>query len=381
MNHIALVKFIREIYNTNEFIPLHAPVFDGAEKKYVTDTIESTFVSSVGAYVDRFEKDISGYTKSSAAVATVNGTAALHIALLMAGVLADDLVITQALTFAATANAIAYSGASPIFLDVDKKTLGLSEAALETWLEEFAYVGDDGFCHLKLDGRIIRACVPVHIFGHPVKIDKIAMICKKWAIALVEDAAESLGSLYKGQHTGTFGKFGTLSFNGNKIITTGGGGMILSSVSEYEKIKHITTTAKVSHPFNYFHDRVGYNYRLPNINAAIGCAQVEQLEKFVLNKRELAELYREYFSGHEIEFVVEPEFCRSNYWLNAVICQNINQRNELLKSTNDQGVMTRPIWTLMNKLPMYQNALVGDLSVSEWLEARVVNLPSSVRVK
>ena len=221
----------------------------------------------------------------------------------------------------------------------------------------------------------------MHIFGHPVKIDKIAMICKKWAIALVEDAAESLGSLYKGQHTGTFGKFGTLSFNGNKIITTGGGGMILSSVSEYEKIKHITTTAKVSHPFNYFHDRVGYNYRLPNINAAIGCAQVEQLEKFVLNKRELAELYREYFSGHEIEFVVEPEFCRSNYWLNAVICQNINQRNELLKSTNDQGVMTRPIWTLMNKLPMYQNALVGDLSVSEWLEARVVNLPSSVRVK
>ena len=380
MNHNNLVKFIRDIYKTNEFIPLHAPVFDRTEKKYVADTIDSTFVSSVGAYVDRFEIGIAQYTKSPGAVATVNGTAALHVALLMAGVSSGDLVITQALTFVATANAIAYSGAEPIFLDVDKKTLGLSHIALESWLAEFAYVGGDGLCHLTLDDRVIRACVPVHIFGHPVKIDQIAAICEKWSITLIEDAAESLGSLYKGKHTGTFGKFGTLSFNGNKIITTGGGGMVLSDSNEYEKLKHITTTAKVAHPYNYFHNQVGYNYRLPNINAAIGCAQLEKLESFVHNKRELAKMYQEYFKGDEIEFMVEPEFSRSNYWLNAVICQSTNQRDEFLKNTNEQGVMTRPIWSLMNKLPMYEHALVGDLSVSEWLEARVVNLPSSVRV-
>ena len=378
MNYNDLVKFIREMYKTNEFIPLHAPVFDGTEKKYVADTIESTFVSSVGAYVDRFEKEISEYTKSPAAVATVNGTAALHVALLMAGVLPGELVITQALTFVATANAVSYSGATPIFLDVDKKTLGLSHIVLESWLAEFAYVGEDGLCHFKQDGRVIRACVPVHIFGHPVKIDEISAICEKWSITLVEDAAESLGSLYRGQHTGTFGKFGTLSFNGNKIITTGGGGMVLSDAIEYKKLKHITTTAKVPHPHNYTHDQVGYNYRLPNINAAIGCAQVEKLESFVLNKRMLAKMYQQYFEGSDIEFVLEPEFSRSNYWLNAAICNSIEQRDELLKITNEQGVMTRPIWALMNKLPMYKNALVGDLSVSEWLETRVVNLPSSV---
>jgi len=313
-------------------------------------------------------------------VATVNGTAALHAALIMAGVLPCDLVITQALTFVATTNAISYCGASPIFLDVDRKTLGLSEAALEVWLQEFAYLGDDGLCRLKSDHRIIRACVPVHIFGHPVKIDEISLVCKRWGIVLVEDAAESLGTLYKSQHTGTFGKYGTLSFNGNKIITTGGGGMILSNTSsEQQEIKHLTTTAKVSHPYNYFHDEVGYNYRLPNINAAIGCAQLEKLEKYVLNKRELAKMYQSYFGSSEVEFVVEPEFSRSNYWLNTIICQDSNQRDELLKHTNDRGVMTRPIWTLMNKLPMYQNALTGDLAVSEWLEARVINLPSSVR--
>lgn len=381
MNYKNLVKFIRDIYETDEFIPLHAPVFDETEKQYSIDAIESSFVSSVGAYVDRFENEIAQYTKSPAAVATVNGTAALHVALLMAGVQSNDLVITQALTFVATANAISYSGATPIFLDVDNKTLGLSEVALDNWLSENAYIGADNLCHLKLDHRIIRACVPVHIFGHPVKIDQIAIHCKKWGIILVEDAAESLGSFYKGQHTGTFGKFGTLSFNGNKIITTGGGGMVLSNAGDYQKFKHLTTTAKISHPFQYFHDKVGYNYRLPNINAAIGCAQMEKLERYVLNKRELASIYQEYFTNTEIRFIVEPEFSRSNYWLNAVICQGVKQRNELLKETNEHAVMTRPIWTLMNKLPMFKNALVGNLSVSEWLEARVVNLPSSVRIK
>lgn len=380
MNHNLFIKFIRDVYRTNDFIPLHAPLFDEKEKNYVMDAIDSTFVSSVGAYVDRFERDISLFTGSSSAVATVNGTAALHVALVMAGVTSDDLVITQALTFVGTINAISYTGATPIFVDVDKQTLGLSDTALDIWLSEYAYVADDCLCHLKADNRVIRACVPVHIFGHPVKIDQIVGVCQKWGIAVVEDSAESLGSLYKGRHTGTFGKFGVLSFNGNKIITTGGGGMVLCDISEHAKLKHITTTAKVMHPYHYFHDQVGYNYRLPNINAALGCAQLEKLESFVLNKRELARIYQEYLVDKNLIFVTEPEFSRSNYWLNAIICENTEQRNDFLKATNEEGVMTRPLWTLMNKLPMYSHALVGDLTVSEWLEARVVNLPSSVRV-
>ena len=380
MSYSGLVKFIRDVYNTKEFIPLHAPVFDQVEKNFAVKVIESTFVSSVGVYVDQFERDICRYTKSPQAVATVNGTAALHAALLMAGVLPEDLIITQALTFVGTANAISYTGASPVFLDVDRNTLGLSDIALESWLEEFCYLGDDGLCYHRSDNRVIRACVPVHIFGHPVKIDQISLICDKWGIILVEDSAESLGSLYKGQHTGTFGRFGVLSFNGNKIITTGGGGMILTGIRDHGELKHLTTTAKINHAYNYFHDRLGFNYRLPNLNAAIGCAQLEKLEFFLLNKRELAKMYQEYFSSGDLEFVVEPEFCSSNYWLNAVICQSKRQRDELLGYTNSQGVMTRPIWTLMNKLPMYKNAIKGDLSTSDWLESRVVNLPSSIRL-
>ena len=380
MNHLRLVKFIRDIYRTDNFIPLHAPLFNGNEKIYVNDAIESTYVSSVGEYVDRFEKNISNYTKSDRAVATVNGTAALHVSLLMAGVTPQDLVITQALTFVATVNAITYTGANLIFLDVDKKTFGLSDIALSSWLEEFAFIGDDHLCRLKVDGRIVRACVPVHIFGHPAKIDRISDICKKWGINLVEDSAESLGSLYKGRHTGTFGMFGAISFNGNKIITTGGGGMVLCDTDYAKELKHITTTAKVAHPYNYFHDQVAFNYRLPNVNAAIGCAQLENLEGYISNKRDLARIYQEYFTNGEVEFVKEPEFSKSNYWLNAVICECLEDRDELLKYTNDHGVMTRPIWTLMNKLPIFKNALVGDLTSSEWLESRVVNLPSSVRV-
>ncbi|MEJ8674897.1 LegC family aminotransferase [Chromobacterium amazonense] len=374
----SLVSFIREQYHSDDFIPLHAPVFAGRERDYVTDTIESTFVSSVGAYVDRFEHDIATYTASPRAIATVNGTAALHIALKLAGVEPGDLVITQPLTFVATCNAIAYCGAEPVFVDVDRQTLGLSPVALEAWLTENARVDDCGICRSTLDGKVVRACIPMHTFGHPAELDKLLDVCARWKLALVEDAAESLGSFYKGRHTGTIGLLGTLSFNGNKIITTGGGGMILANQELGNRAKHLTTTAKQPHPYEYVHDELGYNYRLPNINAALGCAQLERLEAFIVKKRELASRYAEYFDGSELEFVREPINCRSNYWLNAVICTDREQRDALLKTTNNNGIMTRPIWALMNRLPIYANSRKGALNNAEWLEARVVNLPSSV---
>lgn len=377
----ALVQFIREQYRSDDFIPLHAPIFAGHERAYVVDTIESTFVSSVGAFVDRFERDMAAYTASPRAVATVNGTAALHIALKLAGVLPGELVVTQPLTFVATCNAIAYCSAEPLFIDVDRHTLGLSPTALDAWLTEHAEVGDDGLCRTRSDGKVIRACVPMHTFGHPADLDGLVSVCARWQIVLVEDAAESLGSFYKGRHTGTFGALGTLSFNGNKIITTGGGGMILANEALGTHAKHLTTTAKKPHPYEYVHDEVGYNYRLPNLNAALGCAQLEQLEAFIANKRELATRYAEHFQGSDLQFFTEPGDCRSNYWLNAVICEGHEQRDALLKATNDRGVMTRPIWALMNRLPIYAHCRRGELSNAEWLEARVVNLPSSVLPK
>jgi aminotransferase in exopolysaccharide biosynthesis len=375
----ALIRFVREQYRSPEsFIPLHAPVFKGRERDYVVDTIESTFVSSVGAYVDRFEREMAAYVGSPRAVAAVNGTAALHMALKLAGVKPGELVITQPLTFVATCNAIAYCQAEPVFVDVDRHTLGLSPAALAAWLEEHAQLGDDGLCRSRADGKIIRVCVPMHTFGHPVEIDDLLVVCKRWNLQLVEDAAESLGSFYKGRHTGTFGQIGTLSFNGNKIITTGGGGMILAGEEIGARAKHLTTTAKIAHPFEYVHDEVGYNYRLPNINAALGCAQLEKLEAFIATKRELARRYAEHFKGSDLQFVSEPAECRSNYWLNAVVCENRAHRDALLKATNDSGVMTRPIWALMNHLPMYAQCRRGDLTNAQWLEERIVNLPSSV---
>lgn len=373
-----LIQFVRDYFNTKEFIPLHAPVFPGREKEYVTDTIESTFVSSVGAYVDRFEKDMAVYTGSPRAVATVNGTAALHVALRLAGVEAGDLVITQPLTFVATCNAIAYCNAEPVFVDVDRHTLGLSPKALETWLEESARLDAEGTCRAKSDNKAIRACLPMHTFGHPADLDGLVDVCSRWNIAVVEDAAESLGSFYKGRHTGTFGKLGTLSFNGNKIMTTGGGGMILAGEELSQRAKHLTTTAKQPHAYEYIHDEIGYNYRMPNLNAALGCAQLEQLEAFIETKRALASAYKTFFEGGTLQFVTEPANCRSNYWLNAVICESKQQRNELLDATNKEGVMTRPIWALMNHLKMYQSCRRGDLSTAQWLEERVVNLPSSV---
>lgn len=374
----ALIDFVREQYRSNGFIPLHAPVFSGNERRYALDTIDSTFVSSVGAYVDRFERDMATYTTSPRAVATVNGTAALHIALKLVGVARGDLVITQPLTFVATCNAIAYCGAEPLFVDVDRSTLGLSPQAMDDWLHEHAFVDDNGLCRTHSDNNAIRACLPMHTFGHPADLDGLTEVCTRWNLALVEDAAESLGSLYKGRHTGTIGRLGTLSFNGNKIITTGGGGMILADETLGARAKHLTTTAKRPHPYEYVHDEVGYNYRLPNLNAALGCAQLEQLEVFVASKREMASRYAAHFRCSDLQFVTEPEGCHSNYWLNAVICDSHTQRDTLLKSTNDAGVMTRPIWALMNRLPSYAHCRKGPLSNAEWLEDRVVNLPSSV---
>jgi aminotransferase in exopolysaccharide biosynthesis len=374
----ALISFVQEQYGTTDFIPLHAPVFAGHEQAYVAETIASTFVSSVGAFVDKFEQDMARYTNSPRAVATVNGTAALHAALLVAGVKQGDLVITQPLTFVATCNAIAYCGAEPVFVDVDRETMGLSPAAVNLWLEENAFLDDHHVCRTKDSGQAIRACLPMHTFGHPVALDELANVCKAWRLILVEDAAESLGSLYKGQHTGTIGQLGTLSFNGNKIITTGGGGMILADEATGARVKHLTTTAKKPHAYEFVHDEIGYNYRLPNINAALGCAQLEQLDHFISAKRELAGRYAKHLVGSDLLFFTEPADCRSNYWLNVVICQDVAQRQALLKATNEKGVMTRPIWRLMNSLPLYAGCRRGDLTNALWLEDRVVNLPSSV---
>jgi UDP-N-acetylbacillosamine transaminase len=373
-----LVNFIREIYQTKEFIPLHAPNFCGNERNYISDTLDSTYVSSVGKYVDRFEQQIESFTGAAKAIATVNGSAALHTALYMAGVKSGDLVITQALTFVATCNAVFHMGAEPVFIDVSETSLGLCPVALESYLEDNAFINDDGVSQHKITQQVFRAVVPMHTFGHPVELDELVAVCSKWHIALVEDAAESLGSFYNGQHTGTFGSFSAISFNGNKVITTGGGGMVLcKSLQDGVRAKHITTTAKVPHPYEFFHDEPGFNYRLPNLNAAIGCAQMEVLPKFLKEKRGLALTYKNFFYGSDYKFVVEPEHAQSNYWLNAIICPDVASRDSLIKETNAHDVMTRPIWKLMHRLPMFENAKRGNLRTSERIESCLVNLPSS----
>lgn len=377
MKPTSLVEFVRDTYQTNEFIPLHAPTFDGNEKAYVTETIESTFVSSVGKFVDEFEQKIEAYTGSAKAVAAVNGTAALHAALYMAGVERGDLVVTQALTFVATCNALFHMGAEPIFVDVSPVSLGLCPKAMDQYLAQNAEVTEKGCIH-KQTGKRIRAVVPMHTFGHPVELDELIAVCLKWQLVLVEDAAESLGSFYKGQHTGTFGDYAAISFNGNKVITTGGGGMILCKTQEQgARTKHVTTTAKVPHPFEFYHDEPGFNYRMPNLNAALGCAQMEVLESYLVQKRQLAEQYQHFFAGSDFTFVTEPEYATSNYWLNAIICPDTASRDHMLEQTNSAGVMTRPIWQLMHRLPMFENALRGDLTQSEFIEAHLINIPST----
>jgi aminotransferase in exopolysaccharide biosynthesis len=373
-----LISFVRNIYQTNDFIPLHAPTFNGNEKKYVNETLESTFVSSVGNYVNTFERQVEDYTGTAKAVTTVNGSAALHTALFMSGVKSGDLVITQALTFVATCNAIYHMGAEPILIDISETSLGLCPKATKEYLERFASLNADGECIHKQTHQRIKAMVPMHTFGHPVELDELLALCLQWNITLVEDAAESLGSFYKGRHTGTVAAFSALSFNGNKIITTGGGGMLLcKNLDEGLRAHHITTTAKVPHPFEYYHDEPGFNYRLPNLNAALGCAQMEVLPTFIEQKRMLANHYQNFFEASDYQFISEPDYAQSNYWLNAVICPDVKTRDLLLKETNEQGVMTRPVWQLMHRLPMFSNALRGNLTVSEWIESRLINLPSS----
>lgn len=376
-----ITDFIRGLYGNQEFTPLAVPKFIGNEKKYLNECIDTTFVSSVGQFVDRFEEDAARYTGAKKAVVCVSGTNALHMALMLVGVERDDEVLTQALTFIATCNALSYIGAHPVFLDVDKSTMGLSPDAVKEWLSRNAEIRD-GQCYNKRTGRRVKACVPMHTFGHPVRINELVNICNECHIELVEDAAESIGSRYNGQHTGTFGKVGAISFNGNKTITTGGGGMLLFQDEELGKYaKHITTQAKIPHRWEFRHDHIGYNYRMPNINAALGCAQLENLDKYVADKRETAKRYAEYFAGmNGIEFFVEPENAYSNYWLNAVLLPNKEEQIRFLEYTNDHGVMTRPIWELMNRLPMFENCETDGLENTIMFADRVVNIPSSVRM-
>lgn len=376
-----VISFIKEKYKSpTNFIPLHEPRFLGNEKKYVMDTIDSTFVSSVGKYVDRFEEMIKEFTGAKYAIAVVNGTAALHMSLHLAGVKRDELVITQALSFIATCNAISYIGADPVFVDVDAKRLGMSADALGSFLENVELI--DGKAIHTPSGKRIAACVPMHTFGLPVEIDKIINLCNKFNIPVIEDAAESLGSTYKNQQTGTFGLLGTYSFNGNKTITCGGGGIIVTNDDELGKMaKHLTTQAKVPHRWEYVHDHIGYNYRCPNLNAALACAQLEQLESFIENKRKTAQEYNHFFKNSAITFVEEPSECRSNYWLNAILLPSYEERNAFLTETNDNNVMTRPIWALMHRLEMFKHCIHDGLRNSIDIETRLVNIPSSVTIQ
>ncbi len=376
--HRDIISFIKSIYPDENPVPLHAPRFWGNEKKYVLDAIDSTFVSTVGEYVDCFEKMICDITNARYAIATVNGTSALHVALKLVGVKPDEEVLTQPLAFIAIANAITYCNAEPIFLDVDQETLGLSPEAIINFLE-LKTRRDNGNCYNILTGKRIAACVPMHTFGHPCRIDEIVKICANFHIPVIEDAAEAIGSFYKGKHTGLFGNMGIFSFNGNKTVTCGGGGAIVTNDELLaKKAKHVTTTARVSHPYEYVHDEIGYNYRLPNLNAAMACAQLEQLNGFSIKKREIAQRYADFFKSIEIPFIQEPKNSRSNYWLNAIILHDPKAINEFLATSNNSGVMTRPCWRLMNKLNIFKDCMTDELKNAQWFEDRLVNIPSSV---
>jgi len=374
-----VVEFIKEIYPGKDFIALHEPRFRGKEKEYLIDAIDSTFVSSVGGYVDRFEGMMTEISKTKKAVAVVNGTAAIQVALRLVGVKPGDEVITQSLTFVATANAIMYNGASPVFVDVDLDTMGLSPKAVDAFLKKNAEIREGG-CYNKTSGKRIAACLPMHTFGFPVHLDEMIAVCDKWHIPLVEDAAESLGSEYNGIPTGGFGKVGAFSFNGNKIVTSGGGGAIVSNdIETGTRAKHLTTTAKIPHAYEYSHDEVGYNFRMPNLNAALLCAQFEQLQGFLDDKRVLAGQYSSFFNSAGIKFRTELPGTKANYWLMCVELENRAERDAFLKTTNDQKVMTRPIWQLMFRLPVYAHCQRDEQANAIFLEDRIVNVPSSVR--
>lgn len=376
-----IIEFIRSYYQKPEgFIPLHEPSFTGNEKKYVLDAIDSTYVSSVGKYVNDFEAAICQYTGSSYAVAAVNGTAALHMSLIVAGVKSGDLVITQPLSFIATCNAITYIGASPLFVDVDRDTLGLSGVKLRSFLSRHCKVKNGQCIHIA-SGKRIAACVPMHTFGHPAHLNELMQACDEFKIPLVEDAAESIGSKYNGRHTGTFGLVGAFSFNGNKTITCGGGGVIVTNNEALAKLaKHLTTQAKVPHAWEFVHDQIGYNYRLPNLNAAMACAQMEVLDKFVQSKRALAGQYKELFNTLGFEFIQEPNNTYSNYWLNSILFRTSEERNEFLQYSNERQIMTRPVWNLMVDLKMFRHCIQEDLSNAREIAERLVNLPSSPKI-
>jgi perosamine synthetase len=378
-NYTEIIDFIRNQFSSKDFVPLHEPKFIGNEKSYLLETINSTFVSSVGPYVDKFELIMADLTKTKKAVAVVNGTSALQVALRLSGVGSGDEVLTQALTFIATINAIIYNGASPVFLDVDLDTMGLSPKAVNAFLEENGEIRE-GVCYNKKTNKKIAACMPMHTFGFPVHLNELITVCNKWYIPIVEDAAESIGSEYKGMPTGSFGKLGVFSFNGNKIVTSGGGGAIVTNELELGiKAKHLTTTAKVSHPYEYVHDEIGYNFRMPNLNAALACAQLEQLNSFIQNKRNLAIEYSNFFESRGVKFRTELPNTNANYWLMCLELENKKDRDAFLKVTNENKVMTRPIWQLIFKSPLYSNFQRDSQKNAIYLEDRIVNIPSSVR--
>jgi len=378
MKYGHFIDYVKSQFQTEKFIPLHEPRFNGNEKKYLCEAIDSTFVSSVGAFVDRFEQNVAGFVGTKYAVAVVNGTAALHIALVVAGVESGDEVITQPLTFVATCNAISYCGAQPVFVDVDQHTMGMCPLSLETFLREETEMRD-GVCFNKRSNRKVTACVPMHVFGHPCDIRRIAALCKEFSISLVEDAAEGLGSRVEKKSVGTFGDSGVFSFNGNKVITAGGGGVIVTNDERTAKLaKHLTTTAKVPHAWDYEHDSIGFNCRMPNINAALVCAQLEQLNDFLVSKRKLAMAYNQFFCDIDIDFKLEPEGTTSNYWLNTIQLVDKENQVEFLKQTNEMGVMTRPVWRLMNQLSMFSDCFCMPINNAVFLSDRLVNIPSSV---
>lgn len=373
-----ILEVIRKRYGMEGNIPLHIPHFGGNEKAYLTECIDSTFVSSVGPFVTKFEEMMTQITGAKYAIAAMNGTAALHMAMIVAGVKRGDEVLSQALTFVATANAISYIGAHLVFLDVNKTTLGLSPDAVEQFLKENTYQDDANNCINKKSGRRIKACIPMHTFGIPMRIQQLLEICNRYNIVLVEDAAESLGSYVGEKHTGTIGHIAAFSFNGNKTVTSGGGGAIITNNEEWAKLaKHLTTTAKVPHPWDFYHDQIGYNYRMPNINAALACAQLEQLPEFLKSKRATASYYADAFKNIGVPFMREEEGTTANYWLNAIQLEDRVERDAFLEFANNQGVMVRPLWILMNKLPAFKDCQTDALTNSKWLEDRIVNIPSS----
>lgn len=374
-----IVDFIRSLYPNMDPVLLHCPNFLGKEKKYLAECIDTNYVSYVGRFVAAMEDKIKEITGSHFAVAMVNGTAALQMALIACGVKPGEEVISQSLTFAATAAAIVHAGAVPAFVDVDRETLGMSPESLRSFLQDNA-VKRDGKLLDKVSGRTIRAVVPVHIFGHPVRIKEVKAVCDEYGLMLIEDAAESLGSYRDGQHTGTSGLAGILSFNGNKLVTTGGGGMLLTDNEEIaNRARFISTTAKKPHAWEFYHPEVGYNLRMPSLNAAVGFAQLEYFDRILASKRELAKLYHEFFGKLGISTVKEPSGCSSNYWLNAIVLNSREEREEFLSYSNSNKVQTRPVWNLMHKLPPYKDCVRTDMPMSEWYEDRIVNIPSSMR--